>query len=156
MRITCRRDRSPNRRGRSWLRPGQARRRRPASHGRARGVDRGVRAARYQQDHALARQVLLAQRRRFPLTARAAEASFLLGRLADDSPGGVAPAVAWYDRYLAEAPDGAYASEALGRKMMVLERSHRRFAATAVAADYLRRFPVGTYARAAEAIVGRR
>ena len=113
-------------------------------------------AARYQQDHALARQVLLAQRRRFPLTARAAEASFLLGRLADDSPGGVAPAVAWYDRYLAEAPDGAYASEALGRKMMVLERSHRRFAATAVAADYLRRFPVGTYARAAEAIVGRR
>ena len=113
-------------------------------------------AARYQRDHALARQVLLAQRRRFPRSARAAEASFLLGRLADDSPGDVAPAVAWYDRYLAEAPDGSYASEALGRKMMVLERAHRRSAATAVAADYLQRFPVGTYARAAEAIVGRR
>lgn len=113
-------------------------------------------AARYQREHVLARQVLLAQRRRFPRSVRAAEASFLLGRLADDSPGDVAPAVGWYDRYLAEAPDGAYASEALGRKMMVLERAHRRSAATAVAADYLHRFPVGTYARAAEAIVGRR
>ncbi len=112
-------------------------------------------AARYQRNHTLARQALLAQRRRFPRSARAAEASFLLGRLADESPGDLTRAVSWYDRYLDEAPNGAYASEALGRKMMVLERAHRRSAAAAVAADYLRRFPVGTYARAAEAIVGR-
>ncbi len=113
-------------------------------------------AARYQRNHALARQVLLAQRRRFPRSARSAEASFLLGRLADESPGDLNRAVSWYDRYLDEAPNGAYASEALGRKMMVLERAHRRSAAMAVAADYLHRFPVGTYARAAEAIVGSR
>jgi TolA-binding protein len=113
-------------------------------------------AARYQRNHPLARQVLLAQRRRFPRSARAAEASFLLGRLADESPGDLTRAVSWYDRYLEEAPTGAYASEALGRKMMVLERGHRRSAAAAVAADYLHRFPVGTYARAAEAIVGQR
>jgi TolA-binding protein len=112
-------------------------------------------AARYQRNHTLARQALLAQRRRFPRSARAAEASFLLGRLADESPGDLTRAVSWYDRYLDEAPNGAYASEALGRKMMVLERAHRRSAAAAVAADYLHRFPVGTYARAAEAIVGR-
>ena len=109
-----------------------------------------------ERKHALARQVLMTQRRRFPHSARAAEASFLLGRLADESPGDVARAVSWSDRYLDEAPNGAYAAEALGRKMMVLERAHRRSAAAAVAADYLYRFPVGTYARAAEAIVRRR
>ena len=62
---------------------------------------------------------------KMPSSSRAAEASFLLGRLDDESAGG-ASALAWYDRYLAEAPAGAYVSEALGRKMMALERAHRR------------------------------
>ena len=42
-------------------------------------------AARYQRDDALARRALLTQRRRFPRSMRAAEASFLLGRIDDES-----------------------------------------------------------------------
>jgi TolA-binding protein len=110
-------------------------------------------AARYQRNDGLARRALLAQRRRFPRSPRAADASFLLGRLDDEAPDGAEEALAWYDRYLAEAPRGAYVSEALGRKMMALERAHRRADAAAIASDYLERFPSGTYAHAAEALV---
>jgi hypothetical protein len=110
-------------------------------------------AARYQRDDALARRVLLTQRRRFPTSVRAREASFLLGRLEDESGGGAGAALGWYDRYLAEAPDGAYVSEALGRKMMALQRSKQQGRAAEIAADYLRRFPAGTYAHAARALV---
>jgi TolA-binding protein len=110
-------------------------------------------AARYQRRDALARRALLAQRRRFPGSARAAEASFLLGRLDDREAGDGGAALSWYDRYLRDAPRGPYAAEALGRKMMVLERQHRDADARAIAADYLRRFPNGNYAHAARAIV---
>ena len=110
-------------------------------------------AARYQRNDALARRALLAQRRRFPHSVRAAEASFLLGRLDEESAGGAERALGWYDRYLAEAPGGAYVSEALGRKMVALESTGRRADAAAIAGAYLRRFPAGTYAHAAEALV---
>ena len=113
-------------------------------------------AARFQRDAGLARQALLAQRRRFAGSARAAEALFLLGRVEDETSGASERALAWYDRYLAEAPNGADVSEALGRKMMVLERKHRRQEAAAIAAAYLQRFPRGTYAAAAEALVSAR
>lgn len=118
-------------------------------------------ASRFERNDGLARRALLAQRRRFPRSARAGEASFLLGRLdepvgdsADSvSEAGARRALAWYDRYLQESPQGAYVSEALGHKMMVLERTHRQTEATAIAAAYLRRFPAGTYAHAARALV---
>jgi len=109
-------------------------------------------AARFERQSALARDALLAQRKRFPGSPRAVEASFLLGRLEDESTGGPGRALGWYDRYLAEAPRGAYVSETLGRKMMVLERAHRRTEAASIAAAYLRQFPGGTYAAAAEAL----
>jgi len=111
-------------------------------------------AARYVGQDGLARRALHTQRRRFPRSKRAAEASFLLGRLEDESAGGTARALAWYDHYLTEAPSGAYVSEALGRKMMVLERARRHDEAVTMAADYLRRFPAGSYAHAAEVIAG--
>jgi hypothetical protein len=110
-------------------------------------------ASRYERNDGLARRALLAQRRRFPRSVRAGEASFLLGRLDDASDEGANRALGWYDQYLQEAPRGAYVSEALGRKMMVLERTHRQAEATAIAADYLRRFPGGTYSHAAQALV---
>ncbi|HEY5373693.1 MAG TPA: FecR domain-containing protein [Polyangiaceae bacterium] len=111
-------------------------------------------AARYIGNDDVARRAFHAQRRRFPGSKRAAEASFLLGRLEDQSPAGAARALAWYDRYLMEAPSGAYASEALGRKMMVLERSGQHEDALAIARAYLRRFASGSYAHAASALVG--
>lgn len=110
-------------------------------------------AARFERDQQLARRALLSQRRRFPGSGRAVEASFLLGRLEDARSEGSARALGWYDRYLEEAPRGAYVSEALGRKMMVLERSGRQADATRIAGDYLRRFPGGTYSHAAQALV---
>jgi FecR protein len=110
-------------------------------------------AARFERDERLARRALLSQRRRFPGSGRAAEASFLLGRLDDAENEDSAHALGWYDRYLNEAPGGAYVSEALGRKMTVLERSGRQAEATRIARDYLQRFPSGTYSRAAQALV---
>ena len=110
-------------------------------------------ASRFEKNDALARRALLAQRRRFARSVRAREASFLLGRLDDAIDGGADSALGWYDQYLGEAPRGAYVSEALGRKMMDLERTLRHVEAAAVAADYLRRFPNGIYVQAAQALV---
>ncbi|MEP6652909.1 MAG: FecR family protein [Myxococcales bacterium] len=110
-------------------------------------------AARFRRQDDLARRVLLTQRRRFAGTLRAEEASFLLGRLADGADGRAADALAWYDRYLREAPAGAYAAEAMGRMMLVLRRQHRTEQAHGVAVAYLRRFPRGVYARAARAML---
>ncbi|MES1206879.1 MAG: hypothetical protein ABUS79_13160, partial [Pseudomonadota bacterium] len=110
-------------------------------------------AARFERDPGLARLALLSQRRRFPGSPRAAEASFLLGRLDDAADDRSTRALGWYDQYLNEAPGGVYVSEALGRKMMVLERSGSHTAATRIAREYLQRFPGGTYSRAARALV---
>ena len=110
-------------------------------------------AARYAGRYALAEQALAAQRRRFPASEPAHEAAFFLGRLHDGDSDGLADALGWYDRYLVEAPSGDYASDALGRKMTILQRWKRRDEALAVAHDYLRRFPDGTYAYAARALI---
>lgn len=109
-------------------------------------------AARYRRRADLARAALLAQRRRFSGSASAVDAAYLLGRLAE-SGGGFDEALRWYDTYLDGAPAGTYASEALGRKMMV---SHRLFgvaSARPLAQDYLRRFARDSYAGAARALL---
>jgi TolA-binding protein len=114
-------------------------------------------AARYRRRDDVARRALLAERARFPRSARARDAAFLLGRLEETSEsasrsGGVR-ALEWYDRYLQEAPLGAYASEALGRKMTAMARLQGRRAAHEVAATYLRRFPNGSYAATARGLL---
>lgn len=106
-------------------------------------------AARYTGDGGLSQQVLVSLRERFPASSSAKTAAFLLGRMAEGgSPGA---ALGWYDRYLAESPGGAYASEALGRKMMLLSRSHPA-QAKAVARQYLRLYPKGGYANVARTL----
>jgi hypothetical protein len=110
-------------------------------------------AARYAGRYPLAEQALGAHRRRFQSSARSREAAFLLGRLHEQDPGGPADALGWYDRYLGEARAGVGVSDALGRKMTLLQRWNRRSEALAVARDYLRRFPHGTYAQAARTLV---
>jgi TolA-binding protein len=108
-------------------------------------------AAHYVRRDDIAEQALLAQRQRFPGSTRAKDAAFLLGRIVEAKPGGAGQALAWYERHLDEAPTGTYASEALGRKMTVLARLNGDAAARPVAEEYLRRYPSGTYARAARA-----
>lgn len=112
-------------------------------------------AARYRRRTELARTALLALRRRFPSSPRALDAAFLLGRVEESRPSGLERAVAWYDEYLVRAPSGAYAAEALGRKMTVITRSGDPQRARWIAEEYLRRFPKGSYAGAARALLER-
>jgi TolA-binding protein len=110
-------------------------------------------AARYTHRPDIARGAFLAQRRRFPGSEHARVAAFGLGRLedADQDP---RVALGWFDTYLGEAPNGRYASEALGRKMTLVKVLDGQEAARAWADLYLRRFPSGTYAAAARAVTG--
>jgi hypothetical protein len=109
-------------------------------------------AARYRRRTDLARAALLAERRRFPQAPRSVDALFLLGRVEELRAQGAARAIAFYDDYLAEAPAGAYAAEALGRKMILTDEKEGRAAARPIAGEYLRRFPGGSYAGSARAL----
>jgi hypothetical protein len=119
-------------------------------------------AARYRRRMDLARQALLAERRRFPDSSRALDAAFLLGRVEEskaekdaqesDEPARAKSALRWYDDYLSRAPSGAYAAEALGRKMILTKKFEGTAQAEPIAAEYLRRFPAGSYAGAARAL----
>lgn len=102
-------------------------------------------AARYGRRGALAGRCLLAVRKRFPSSKEAVNAAFLLGRAADDQGRG-SEAIGYYDVYLAEAPGGPFAGEALGRKMVVVDRTSGREAARRIATTYLQKYPKGAYA----------
>lgn len=104
-------------------------------------------SARYARRANIARRALVAERARFPRSNAARDAAFLLGRLAEEDGSG---ALEWYDRYLAESPHGAYASQALGRKMMLVYQARGAEAARSLAVDYLERFPSGAYAATAK------
>lgn len=106
-------------------------------------------AARYAGRSAIAKRVLLAERQRFPNARPARDAAFFLGRIAEEGGGG---AIEWYERYVSESPRGAYASQAFGRKMMLLYKQRGPSAAGPVAAEYLSRYPNGPYAAAARKI----
>jgi TolA-binding protein len=109
-------------------------------------------AARFSGRRDLARRALLAQRTRFPGSSQAVAAAFLLGRMLDEA-GDTSGALTYYDRYLAEAPAGSLAGEALGRRMLALERLGNVTASRAAAELYLRRFPNGGYRAVAGELV---
>ncbi len=106
-------------------------------------------AARYAGRPQIAKRVLLAQRQRFASSPAARDAAFFLGRIAEDSGGG---ATEWYERYVAESPQGPYASQAFGRKMMLSYAQRGAAGAKPGAAEYLSRYPNGPYAAAARKI----
>ena len=109
-------------------------------------------AARYRRRTDLARAALLAERRRFPGSPRSLDAIFLLGRVEESGEHGMDRAIEWYDEYLARAPSGAYAAEALGRKMILTNELEGPARARPIAEEYLRRFPKGSYARQARVL----
>jgi hypothetical protein len=108
--------------------------------------------ARYRRHPDLARAALLAERRRFPDSPGALDATFLLGRVEESREHGRAQAIVWYDEYLSRAPKGTLAAEALGRKMMLTGELEGRDQARPIAEEYLRRFPKGSYASSARAL----
>jgi hypothetical protein len=107
-------------------------------------------AARLGGRSSLAERALLAQRARFADSNEAKTAAFLLGRMAESSR--KARALDWYERYLAESPNGRFASDALGRRVVLLA-GDRREPALGVAKEYLQRFPNGPYAALARSII---
>lgn len=111
-------------------------------------------AARYRHRLDLARAALLAERRRFPSSARALDAIFFLGRVEELRDNGARQAIAWYDEYLQRVPSGQYAAEALGRKMTLVSESQGTEDARPIADEYLRRFPKGSYAGPARTLRG--
>jgi FecR protein len=108
-------------------------------------------AARYARRQDLARRALAALRARYGGSVQARDAPFFLGGLAESATGSGddAAAIEWYDIYLRENADGAYASQVLGRKMMLVQRSRGPDGARAIAREYLVRFPDGPYAASA-------
>ena len=109
-------------------------------------------AARYARRSELARPALLALRERFAGSRGARDAAFLLGRL-DESGGATSAALAWYQRYLSDDPNGPYASQALGRQLS-LSHELGPEPARALAREYLQRFPRGPYAARARELSG--
>jgi len=103
-------------------------------------------AARYARRTPIARAALLSIRRRFSSSSQAKEAAFFLGRISETSAGPPASALGWYEQYLAEDPSGVYASQALGRKLLIVHRESGAARAAPIAQEYLRRFPAGPHA----------
>lgn len=108
-------------------------------------------AARFSGRVDLGRDAYKAIRQRYAGSPQSASAAFLLGRLME--PSSVAEAKRWYERYEQEAPSGALAAEAMGRKMVLAQSLGNRTEVQRFAEDYLKRFPDGPYAGVARKIV---
>jgi len=109
-------------------------------------------AARYRRRTHWAREALLAVRRRFATSPRLVDTAYLLGRVEETSDRRIPEALRWYEGYLAASPQGTYAPEAMGRRMILVGKWAGAAAAKPLAEDYLRRFPNGTYAGSARAL----
>jgi hypothetical protein len=108
-------------------------------------------AARYLGRTDVARRTLLAERERFAGSPDAKGAAFLLGRISQDG-GDAKAAIAWFTLYLGEAPDGPFAAEALGRKLVAVRKVHGLEQAKPLAREYLDRFPNGAHAAVAREV----
>jgi hypothetical protein len=102
-------------------------------------------AARYTRRHDVAVPALTAERKRFAGSAQAYDASFFLAGLAEGS-GQDASALDGYETYLRESASGSYASQALGRKLLLVNKLRGVGEARPVATAYLARFKDGPYA----------
>jgi hypothetical protein len=109
-------------------------------------------AAHYTGHSGLAVTTWTTVRERFTGQKAAHQAAFFLGRVHDQQGNG-AQALRWLNAYLAEAPRDVYASEALGRKLSVVQKVEGGAAARRVAREYLDRFPKGAHAATARTLL---
>lgn len=108
--------------------------------------------ARYRRDVAVAHRALRALEARFGSTPEGALAPFLLGRVAMELEGNAGKAADYFQRYIANAPDGSMIAEARGRYVDALARAGRTADAERAAADYLKHHPGGPYAALARGL----
>jgi hypothetical protein len=106
-------------------------------------------AARYAARPDVAKRAYATIRDRFATSVEAHTAAFLLGRVSEEQDHASSEALRWYDTYVAEAPAGPFAEDALGRKMILVLHAQGRDAARPLAERYVARFPNGTYSAAA-------
>ncbi len=109
-------------------------------------------AARYTGELGLAERTWKELQTRYRSQEAGQNASFFLGRLAEQR-GRQSEALRQYDVYLASAPRGVFAAEALGRKMLIVQSTQGSAAAKPVAQEYLKRFRSGAYSGAARELV---
>lgn len=114
-------------------------------------------AAGYSGKTALAARTWKAIRANHSGSSSARRGAFFLARL-EERRGNNTDAIRWLDTYLREAPGGALAVEARGRKLVLVRRIHGPSSARAqaVAREYLERHPEGSYAETARATLGSR
>jgi TolA-binding protein len=110
-------------------------------------------AARYAGRGQTAITLLTTLRQRFPGTAAAQMAAFLIGRVHSEQMGDHRAAVGWFSTYLTESPSGELAEQALGRKMDAAHRAGQRETARATAAELLRRYPASPFVALANRIL---
>ncbi len=110
-------------------------------------------AARYSGRGELARNTLLAIRRRFQGSWRAKVAAFLLGRIAVEVQGDPGQASRWFLIYLREDPSGRLAEEALGRRIYTCREAGLKAESCRVAAKYLGLYPQGTFSEYARSVL---
>jgi len=109
-------------------------------------------AARYTGRRALSMRAWQALRTRYAADAQNQGAAFFLGRGYEEQ-GDATEALRWLARYLSESPGGAYASEALGRRLLLLSKSGQKAEAVNAARSYLDRYPRGAYAKSAQLVL---
>ncbi len=108
-------------------------------------------AARLGGDEAGARAALKAVESRFPGSSQALRAIFLLGTL-DARSGNQGAAISAFQKYVGAAPNGPFASEAIGRLMQLYAGRGQSEEASQMAASYLKREPSGPYVRLARSL----
>lgn len=92
-----------------------------------------------------AQEAYSAARQRFPGSSEASISAFSLGRLASDA-GRASDAITWFQRYLAEQPNGPLAREAAGRLVELWKQVGNTAQARSAAESYLKRYPNGPHA----------
>jgi TolA-binding protein len=109
-------------------------------------------AARYTGRRALSLRAWQSLRSRYAADAQNQGAAFFLGRGYEEQ-GDTGEAMRWLARYLAESPNGTYASDALGRRLVLLSKSGQKAEAMSAARTYLDRYPRGAYAKSAQLLL---
>jgi TolA-binding protein len=125
-----------------------------ADHAPLQDLQAMANAARYAGRGQTAVVLLVSLRTRFPGTAQAATAAFLMGRVYSEQLRDQRAAVSWFSTYLAEVPSGSLVEEALGRRMDAAQRAGMTSEARKSAATLVERYPASPFKPLAQQILG--